>query len=157
MAVGLEVKRAYLETLVFFVERGRAPHFTELSRLLGVEVERALELQHAAAESGIGSWFLSDTDFVECWAPFSSIPTNHLISIDGEQRWYGQCGLEALAATWVVPDREVRVDSFCLDCGDTVTVVQRNGEVLDVDPARAVGHMNKPLSSADWDKRASFL
>lgn len=157
MTVDLEVKRAYVETLQFIVEQGRAPHFTELSTILRVGVERALELQRAAAQAGIGSWFLSDTDFVECWAPFSSIPTNHLISIDGEQRWYGQCGLEALAATWVVPDRDVRVDSFCLDCGDTVTVMQRNGELLDVDPVAAVGHMNKPLSSADWDKRASFL
>ena len=152
-----DVKRAYRETLLFLVEKGRAPHYTELSRILGESADRALELQHAAAKAGIGSWFLHETDFVECWAPFSSIPTNHLITIDGDQRWYGQCGLESLAVTWVVPDREVRIDSFCLDCAETVTVIQRNGEVVDVDPVEAVGHMNEPFSSGNWDDKASFL
>jgi len=157
MAVDIEVKRAYLETLLFMAAAGRAPHYAELSKTLGVSPDQARELQHAAAKAGIGSWFLEGTDFVECWAPFSNIPANHLITIDGEQRWYGQCGLEALAATWVVPDREIRIDSFCLDCAETVTVVQRNGEVLAVDPPDAVGHMNEPFSSGDWNDKASFL
>ena len=157
LVVSVDVKLAYLETLLFMADRGRAPHYTELSKVLGVSVDRSRELQHAAAKAGIGSWFLEGADFVECWAPFSNIPTNHLITIDGEQRWYGQCGLESLAATWVVPDREVRIDSFCLDCAETVTVVQRNGEVLDIDPVGAVGHMNEPFSRGDWDDKASFL
>lgn len=111
-----EVKRAYLETMLFFIETGRAPHYAELAPILGESTDRARDLQHTAAEEGVGSWFLEGTDFVECWAPFSNIPTGHLVSIDGAQRWYGQCGLEALAVTWVVPGREVRIDSFCLDC-----------------------------------------
>lgn len=157
MGVAPEVKRAYLETLLHFVETGRAPHYTELSRTMGVSPDRAREIQLAAADAGVGCWFLEGTDFVECWAPFSNIPTNHLISIDGAQRWYAQCGLEALAVTWVVPDRDVRVESFCLDCAESVTVDQRNGEVLSVDPAEAVGHMNEPFSSADWATKASFI
>lgn len=157
MSVESEVKRAYVETLQFFVERGRAPHYTELSRILDFGVDRALELQRAAAEAGIGTWFLEGTDFVECWAPFSNIPTNHLITIDGEQRWYGQCGLESLAVTWAAPGREVRIDSFCLDCGETVTVVQSDGEVVDVDPAEAVGHTNESFARFAWDERKNFI
>ena len=157
MPVEEATKQAYRETMRFFIDSGRAPHYTELSRLLGVSPDRAREVQHAAAAAGIGSWFVADTDSVECWAPFSNVPTNHLISIDGEEGWYGQCGLEALAATWVVPDSEVRVESFCLDCADVVTVVQIGGEVLSVDPPAAVGHMNEPFSSGDWSTRASFI
>ncbi len=157
MGVTAEVKRAYLDTMFHFVDTGRAPHYTELSRSTGVSPDEALEIQKAAADAGVGSWFLEGTDLVECWAPFSNIPTNDFVSIDGSQRWYGQCGLEALAVTWVVPDREVRVESTCLDCGDVVTVVQLNGEVLTVDPPEAVGHMNEPFSSADWSTKASFI
>lgn len=157
MGVTSEVKRAYLETLLHFVDTGRAPHYTELSRSMGVTPDRAREIQKAAADAGVGCWFLAGTDFVECWAPFSNIPTNHLVSIDDSQVGYAQCGLESLAVTWVVPDREVRVESFCLDCAETVTVVQQSGEVLTVDPPTAVGHMNEPFSSADWATRASFI
>lgn len=157
MSVTTQVKRAYLETLAHLVAEGRTPHYTELSRRLGVSPNRARELQHEAAMAGVGSWFVEGTDYVECWAPFSNVPTHHLISIDGIQRWFGQCGLEALAVTWVVPDREVRVDSFCLDCAEVVSVVQRNGDLLDVDPPEAVGHMKEPFSSGDWSTRASYI
>ena len=157
MSVPAEVKGAYRDVLRFFIDIGRAPHFTELSARLGVSAGRALELQRAAAEAGVGTWFLADTDFVECWAPFSSIPTNHLITIDGEQRWFGQCGLEALAVTWVTPGSEVRVDSFCLDCGEAVTVVQHGGELIDVHPDTAVGHTNESFSRFDWDERKNFI
>jgi hypothetical protein len=27
---------------------------------------------------------------VESWAPFSNVPTHYLVTIRGEQRWYGQ-------------------------------------------------------------------
>jgi hypothetical protein len=142
----------------FILANKRAPLYVELAPVLGVSIDRARELIHQAREEvSIGNWFLADTDVIECWAPFSNIPTNYRISIDGEPGWYGQCGLEALAATWVAPGKEIRIDSHCLDCGDPVTVVQRDGEVLRVDPEDAVGHMNEPFSSGDWATRASYI
>ncbi|MDX1690147.1 MAG: organomercurial lyase [Acidimicrobiia bacterium] len=152
------VKTAYRETMRHFLETGRAPHFTELGRLLGLGMSEAREVQRAAAEAGIGSWMLEGTDFVECWAPFSNIPTHHRVSLDGVPMGFGQCGLEALAVTWIVPDAEVTIETSCLDCGEDVTVVQRDGEVLSVDPPGAVGHMNQPFANEDWFRgRGSFL
>ena len=151
------IKGAYRSTLDYTIEHGRAPHYAELARVMEVSPDEARLLQHDAAAAGIGTWFVAGTDFVECWAPFSNVPTNHLVSIDGVPGWYGQCGLEALAVTWVVPDRTVEATSYCLDCADTVSVTQRNGEVLAVDPPEAVGHMNEPFANGDWATSASFI
>lgn len=49
MAIESGVKSAYLETLSFMRANGRAPHCTELSRILGESVDRARNLPHAAS------------------------------------------------------------------------------------------------------------
>ena len=151
-----QIQNIYLFVLKHFIQTGRAPHFTELSVSLNLIPEHAKELQHAAANAGIGSWFINGTDYVECWAPFSNVPTHHLIEVKGVQQWYGQCGLEVLAACWMFPGTEVTVRSRCVHCAELVTVVMLDGEVLISDPPTAVGHMNAPFSAADWDTRASF-
>jgi hypothetical protein len=84
------VQRAYTAVVEHFVKTGRAPHFTELAGILGVQPEEARQLQHRAADSSIASWFVKDTDYVESWAPFSNVPTHYLITVNGEQKWYGQ-------------------------------------------------------------------
>ncbi|MCL1594322.1 MAG: organomercurial lyase [Actinomycetia bacterium] len=153
--ISLEVRDAYRKTLLHFIETGRAPHYTELSISLGVPPETALALQRGAAEVGVGSWMLANTDYVECWAPFSNVPTQHLISVDGEQRWYGQCGLEALAASYMFPGKAVTIDSRCVDCADSVSVTVRGDEILNIDPPEAVGHMNEQFAKGEWNKDRS--
>ncbi len=84
------VQRAYTAVIEHFIRTGRAPHFTELAATLGVQPEAARQLQHKAAETSLACWFVTDTDYVESWAPFSNVPTHYLITIKGEQKWYGQ-------------------------------------------------------------------
>jgi len=84
------VQRAYTAVVEHFVKTGRAPHYTELATILGVGPDEARRLQHKAAESSIASWFVGDTDYVESWAPFSNVPTHNRVTIEGEQKWYGQ-------------------------------------------------------------------
>ncbi len=84
------VQRAYTIVVEHFMKTGRAPHYTELAATLGLPPEEARQAQHKAAESSIGCWFANGIDYVESWAPFSNIPTHYLVSIKGEQRWYGQ-------------------------------------------------------------------
>src|SRR5512133_1592541 len=90
------VSRAYTAVVEHFVKTGRAPHYTELAGTLGVPPDEARQVQHKAAKSSIGCWFVKDTDYVESWAPFSNVPTQYLVTVKGEQKWYGQCGLEVL-------------------------------------------------------------
>ncbi len=84
------VQRAYTAVVEHFVTTGRAPHYTELAGTLGVSPEEARLVQHKAADASIACWFVKDTDYVESWAPFSNVPTHHLVTINGHQKWYGQ-------------------------------------------------------------------
>ena len=84
------VQRAYTTILQHFVQTGRAPHYTELAAMLNLEPEAARELQRDAAKAGVGCWISHETDYIASWAPFSNIPTQYLVAVDGEQRWYGQ-------------------------------------------------------------------
>ena len=82
------VQRAYTTILKHFVKTGRAPHFTELAETLGLSLEEARDLQREAAQVGFGI-LAEGTDYIQSWAPFSNIPTPHLLTIEGEQKWYG--------------------------------------------------------------------
>ena len=86
------VQRGFTTILERFVSSGRAPHYGELADALEIDMEGARELQRAAADAApiAGYWLARDTDFIESWAPFSNVPTHHLISVDGVSRWYGQ-------------------------------------------------------------------
>jgi len=84
------VQRAYTTVLSHFIKTGRAPHYTELAALLGLPVEQARQAQHKAAGAALACWFVKDTDYVESWAPFSNIPTQYLLTVAGDQKWYGQ-------------------------------------------------------------------
>jgi len=97
---------------------------------------------------------LPQSDYVASFSPFSNVPTQYLVSVDGEQRWYGQCGLESLAATWLFPGREVRIDARCLDCAEPITVRMRDGELLEITPETAVGHANHPTPA--WEEEGAL-
>jgi hypothetical protein len=84
------VQRAYTSVLRHFIATGRAPHYTELAADLHLEPEDARQIEHQAAESALACWFVRETDYVESWAPFSNVPTHYLVTIGGEQKWYGQ-------------------------------------------------------------------
>ena len=84
------VQRVYTTVLGHFIKTGRAPHYTELAAILGLQVEEARQAQHKAAQSAVACWFVKDADYVESWAPFSNVPTHYLLTIGGDQRWYGQ-------------------------------------------------------------------
>jgi hypothetical protein len=90
MNESLLVQQAYTAVLAHFIKTGRAPHYTELAATLGLGPEEAREVQHKAAASALACWFVKDTDYVESWAPFSNVPTQYLVTIDGGQKWYGQ-------------------------------------------------------------------
>jgi hypothetical protein len=61
-----------------------------LAETLGVTPDAANDLQREAAQASVGCWFAEGTDYIESWAPFSNIPTQYLLTIEGQQKWYGQ-------------------------------------------------------------------
>ena len=84
------IQPAYTHILQQFIETGRGLHFTELASMLDISVEEARDVQQKAAEAGVGCWITPDTDYIASWAPFSNVPTQYLITIEGQQKWYGQ-------------------------------------------------------------------
>jgi hypothetical protein len=156
------VQRAYTAVVEYFMKTGRAPHYIELAATLGLRPEEARELQHKAADSSIACWFVKDTDYVESWAPFSNVPTHYLVTIKGDQKWYGQWGLEATAVRWLYPGTEIRIDTRCLDCGQPISVRLRGEDILEANPTTTVGHMNIPFAKSltgevSWGKAWSRM
>ena len=72
------------------VATGQAPHYTEIAAELDVPVEEGRKALHRLFESGIPGWLFPSTDFITSFAPFNNLPTQYRITIDGEQKWFGQ-------------------------------------------------------------------
>ena len=51
-----------------------------------------------------------------------------------------------LAVRWLFPGAEIRIDTCCLDCGEPIFVCMRDEDILDVNPATTVGHVNIPFA-----------
>ena len=83
--------KVYHAILTRMVKVGQAPHYTELAGELKVPVEAARKALHDLESAGIpGIWLFPDTDYISSFAPFSNLPTQYRITVDGEQKWFGQ-------------------------------------------------------------------
>ena len=51
-----------------------------------------------------------------------------------------------LAVRWLFPATEIRIDAQCLDCGQPIHVCMRDEDILEVNPATTVGHVNIPFA-----------
>ncbi len=81
----------YHAILTRMVQSGQAPHYTELAAELKVSVEEARQALHDLVALGIpGIWLFPDTDYISSFAPFSNLPTQYRITVNGEQKWFGQ-------------------------------------------------------------------
>lgn len=72
------------------VQSGQAPHYTEIAIDLGLSMEEGRKALHDLFESGVGGWLLPNTDLIASFAPLSNIPNQYSISVDGQQKWFGQ-------------------------------------------------------------------
>jgi hypothetical protein len=135
-----------------FVERGYAPHYTEIANRFGVGPEDGKALLLDLMASGLPMWLYPGTDLIASVAPFNNQPTPYRLSVDGRSSWFGQCGFESLAATWVFPGRALRIDAPCLDCGEPLQVIVRDGVIEGRAPAGIVGYIELPLArwASDW-------
>ena len=73
------------------VETGVAPHYTELAKELGVSMEEGRKALHDLFSAPMfPGWLYPNTDFIVSFAPFNNLPTQFRITIDGQQKWFGQ-------------------------------------------------------------------
>ncbi len=131
--------RGYAAVMHRVVATGQAPHFTELAGELGVDLATAKAVVHELVAVTPG-WVHPGTDHIASFPPFNIQPTQYRVSIDDEQRWFAQCGFEALAVRWLVPGRRVRIDAPCLCCGEPIVVEMLDEQITTVDPVETVGY-----------------
>ncbi len=131
--------RGYVAVMKRIVERGEAPHYTELASELDVEITAARELVHELVGVTPG-WVHPGTDLLASFPPFNLQPTQYRVTIDDEQGWYAQCGFEAMAIRWLVPGSTVRIDAPCLCCGEPMVIEMSDEELHLIDPSEAVGY-----------------
>jgi hypothetical protein len=143
--------RAFANIIQRFVRTGQAPHFTELAKDLGLSVEQGRELVHELFARNVPGWVHPGTDLIASFAPFNNQPTQYRITIDGHQKWFAQWGFEALAVRWLFPNKTVRIDAPCLDCGEPLVVEMRDEQILSVEPDTMVGYTHSPIGGSRED------
>ena len=149
--------RVFHAILSRMVESGYAPHYTDLSRALGCTSEEARRAVHAIFKRGYPGWVHPGTDLIASFPPLNSQPTQYRISVKGTQKWFAQCGFEALASCWLFPGEIVRIEAPCLDCADRIVLELRDGQLQTVDPPTIVGHCNSPWSLLADPKNIPFM
>src|SRR5262244_1472910 len=137
------------------VDTGRAPHYAELSRVMGLTVPDGRQLLHDVMQAYPIGWLHPDTDYIASFPPLNNLPTQYRVTVRGEQKWFAQCGFEATSVTWLFPGERVRIDAACLDCGDPLTVEMMDGRLTWIDPPTVVGHLNYGFGSSRG--RPAFL
>ena len=74
-----------------FVKRGDAPHYTEIARKFGVKPDEGKRFLHDLINTGImPMWLHPGTDIIASFAPFNNLPTQYRITVEGQQKWFGQ-------------------------------------------------------------------
>lgn len=72
------------------VETGRAPHYSELAAKMGVTPEEGRKALHELFFRGFPGWLYPKTDSITSFPPFNNLPTHYHITIEGQQKWFGQ-------------------------------------------------------------------
>ncbi len=85
-----ELDKTFQIIMKRMVETGQAPHHTELAVELGISPEEGRKALHDLFSAGIPGWLFPNTDFITSFAPFNNLPTQFRITIEGQQKWFGQ-------------------------------------------------------------------
>jgi hypothetical protein len=71
------------------VETGQAPHYTEIASELGVSPKEGKAALHKLfSDFSFPGWLKGDN--IVSFAPFNNVPTHYRLTINGEQKWFGQ-------------------------------------------------------------------
>jgi len=91
MADTQTLDKAYQLIINRLVETGQAPHYSELATDLRCSTEDGRRIVHdLAGVAGSPVRLNPDTDWIATVPPFSLIPTPYRITVDGQDKWFGQ-------------------------------------------------------------------
>jgi hypothetical protein len=131
-----------------FLETGQGPHFTEIAAKLGISPEAGKKALHELFFPMFPGWLSPNTDYISTFPPFSNLPTQYRITIEGQQKWFGQWGFESLAVSWLFQGKVVQIDAPCLDCGSPIRVRMKDGVLENTEPDGLVAYT--PVPFREW-------
>lgn len=134
----------YAAIMAETVASGVVPHYAELAATLDISPNDARERIKEIIDLTPG-WLHPGTDYIASFPPFNNQPTQYRVSVDGEQKWFAQCGFEALACGWLFPGQTLRIDAPSLLGDDPIAIEMRDGELLLVEPDTIVGYTRSPV------------
>jgi len=154
MAELQQLDRTYHFILETFVERGRGPHFTEIARHFTVSPEAGRRMLHDLMGLGLPNFLFPGTDLIAGFAPFSNLPTHYRVTVDGQQKWFAECGFEAPAVCWLFPGKTIQIDAPCLDCGEPLRLAVRDGVIESQEPAGIYSYVDLPWR--EWKRNWAY-
>ena len=91
MSNPLDLNKAFSLIMERIIATGKAPDYTEIAAGLGGQpLEGKMALRKLFKGIGFPGWFKPKTDTILSFAPFMNEPNNYHLTIDGEQKWFGQ-------------------------------------------------------------------
>jgi hypothetical protein len=86
-----QLDRVFQIIMKQMIKTGQAPHYTEIAAEMDVPVEHGRKALHALFSlPGFPGWLLHSTDYIGTFPPFSNLPTQYRITIEGRQNWFAQ-------------------------------------------------------------------
>ena len=86
-----QLDKTYHYIMETFVQRGTAPHYTEIASRFGVKPDEGRKLLHDLIDTHVmPMWLYPGTDLIVSFAPFNNLPNQYRISVEGQQKWFGQ-------------------------------------------------------------------
>jgi hypothetical protein len=122
--------------LTAFAEEGSAPSVHEVAHTLARPVGEVLAGCRKLAAYDLMVWKEDEARIVSAY-PFSGIPTAHQVLIDGHNRLYAMCAIDALGIPFMLGQR-ARIQSTCFFCQQPVTVEVHGGSLQEVFPPTTV-------------------
>jgi len=91
MADAQQLDQTYHFIMETFIERGSAPHYTEIAGAFGIKPDEGKKLLKDLIGTGaMPMWLYPGTDLIVSFAPFNNLPTQYRITVDGQQKWFAQ-------------------------------------------------------------------
>ena len=90
MSEGTQLDRIFHFIMKRMIETGQAPFYTDIASELGVTVEEGRKALRDLFGAGVAGWLFPNTDYIVSFAPFNNLPTQYRITVDGQQKWFGQ-------------------------------------------------------------------
>ena len=90
MAEITQLDKTFTFIIKSMMKTGQAPFYTEIAEKLRVSVEEGRNALNNLLGAGIPGWVFPNTNYIASFAPFSNLPTQYRIRIEGQQKWFGQ-------------------------------------------------------------------